>query len=258
VVAKPDPVWGESPCAFVTLKPDADAVAADDIIAWCRANLANFKVPRSVVFGPLPKTSTARSRSTNCASAPRRPLNNFPLGPNSMQCNFADIPVYRLAQERYYAERESHIERLMYPPNDPWSEQARELHKRDPRLYIPFRDHLERSYGGMWRFNEIVGYIRVHFFGSQIRGEYFSVIKKRMVRTRRKVFEYRTHKLAPEISVPAKASSEEIFKLVKQYVADCRQELPGRQIDETMLDVLGPYIDWHRLYMDQLQHRKVA
>ena len=60
VVAKPDPVWGESPCAFVTLKPDADAVAADDIIAWCRANLAHFKVPRSVVFGPLPKTSTGK------------------------------------------------------------------------------------------------------------------------------------------------------------------------------------------------------
>jgi 3-(methylthio)propionyl---CoA ligase len=60
VVAKPDPVWGESPCAFVTLKPDAGVFSADDIIAWCRANLAHFKVPRSVVFGPLPKTSTGK------------------------------------------------------------------------------------------------------------------------------------------------------------------------------------------------------
>jgi fatty-acyl-CoA synthase len=60
VVAKPDPVWGESPCAFVTLKPDAGAISADDIIAWCRANLAHYKVPRMVVFGPLPKTSTGK------------------------------------------------------------------------------------------------------------------------------------------------------------------------------------------------------
>jgi fatty-acyl-CoA synthase len=60
VVAKPDPVWGESPCAFVTLKPEAGAVAADDIIAWCHDNLAHYKVPRSVVFGPLPKTSTGK------------------------------------------------------------------------------------------------------------------------------------------------------------------------------------------------------
>jgi fatty-acyl-CoA synthase len=60
VVAKPDAQWGESPCAFVTLKPNAAPVAAADIIAWCRANLAHFKCPRTVVFGPLPKTSTGK------------------------------------------------------------------------------------------------------------------------------------------------------------------------------------------------------
>ena len=60
VVAKPDPVWGETPCAFVTLKSNAGVVSAEDIIAWCRANLAHFKAPRMVVFGPLPKTSTGK------------------------------------------------------------------------------------------------------------------------------------------------------------------------------------------------------
>jgi len=60
VVAKPDDTWGESPCAFVTLKPDAGVVAAADIIAWCRANLARYKVPKTIVFGPLPKTSTGK------------------------------------------------------------------------------------------------------------------------------------------------------------------------------------------------------
>jgi fatty-acyl-CoA synthase len=60
VVARPDGKWGETPCAFITLKPDAGEVAASDIIAWCRANLAHFKVPKSVVFGPLPKTSTGK------------------------------------------------------------------------------------------------------------------------------------------------------------------------------------------------------
>jgi fatty-acyl-CoA synthase len=60
VVARPDPVWGESPCAFVTLKPDAGPVSAAEIIAWCRDHLAHYKVPKSVVFGPLPKTSTGK------------------------------------------------------------------------------------------------------------------------------------------------------------------------------------------------------
>jgi fatty-acyl-CoA synthase len=60
VVAKPDARWGESPCAFVTLRPDAAPVTADVIIAWCREHLAHFKAPRTVVFGPLPKTSTGK------------------------------------------------------------------------------------------------------------------------------------------------------------------------------------------------------
>jgi fatty-acyl-CoA synthase len=60
VVAKPDPRWGETPCAFVTLKPDSGPVSAEDIIAWCRNNLAHYKIPRTVVFGPLPKTSTGK------------------------------------------------------------------------------------------------------------------------------------------------------------------------------------------------------
>jgi fatty-acyl-CoA synthase len=59
VVAKPDPKWGETPCAFVTLKPGAQATEGD-IIAWCRANMAHFKVPRHIVFGALPKTSTGK------------------------------------------------------------------------------------------------------------------------------------------------------------------------------------------------------
>jgi fatty-acyl-CoA synthase len=60
VVAWPDAMWGETPCAFVTLKPGAAPVTAEDIIRWCRAELAHYKAPRHVVFGPLPKTSTGK------------------------------------------------------------------------------------------------------------------------------------------------------------------------------------------------------
>ncbi len=60
VVARPDEKWGETPCAFVVLKPGAGEVSAEEIIAWCREHLARFKVPRTVVFGELPKTSTGK------------------------------------------------------------------------------------------------------------------------------------------------------------------------------------------------------
>jgi len=59
VVARPDEKWGETPCAFVTLKAEGQATA-DDIIGFCRANMAGYKVPKTVVFGPLPKTSTGK------------------------------------------------------------------------------------------------------------------------------------------------------------------------------------------------------
>jgi fatty-acyl-CoA synthase len=60
VVARPDSKWGETPCAFVTLKPGGEATTPEDIILFCRTNMAHFKVPKTVVFGPLPKTSTGK------------------------------------------------------------------------------------------------------------------------------------------------------------------------------------------------------
>ncbi len=59
VVAKPDDKWGETPCAFIELKPGEKATR-DDIIAWCRKNLAGYKCPRYVVFTELPRTSTGK------------------------------------------------------------------------------------------------------------------------------------------------------------------------------------------------------
>ena len=60
VVARADETWGETPCAFVDLKADAEPVTEADIIAFCRDHLAHFKAPKTVVFGPLPKTSTGK------------------------------------------------------------------------------------------------------------------------------------------------------------------------------------------------------
>jgi fatty-acyl-CoA synthase len=59
VVAKPDDKWGETPCAFIELKP-GEKVTADELIAWCRNNLAAYKCPRYVVFADIPKTSTGK------------------------------------------------------------------------------------------------------------------------------------------------------------------------------------------------------
>jgi fatty-acyl-CoA synthase len=59
VVARPDDKWGETPCAFVQLKPGA-AATEQEYIEWCRRNLARFKIPKKVVFGPVPTTATGK------------------------------------------------------------------------------------------------------------------------------------------------------------------------------------------------------
>ncbi|MBK9079172.1 MAG: acyl-CoA synthetase [Hyphomicrobium sp.] len=59
VVAKPDEKWGETPCAFVELRSGANA-SAEELLEWCRAGLARYKVPRHLVFAEVPKTSTGK------------------------------------------------------------------------------------------------------------------------------------------------------------------------------------------------------
>ncbi|KAL2534669.1 Acetate/butyrate--CoA ligase AAE7 [Abeliophyllum distichum] len=64
VVARPDEQWGETPCAFVTLKPGVDTSdqhrLAEDIMKFSRAKMPGYWAPKSVVFGPLPKTATGK------------------------------------------------------------------------------------------------------------------------------------------------------------------------------------------------------
>jgi len=59
VVARPDEKWGETPCAFVELRPGA-AATAEELIAFARDRLPHFAVPKTVVFGPLPTTATGK------------------------------------------------------------------------------------------------------------------------------------------------------------------------------------------------------
>ncbi len=60
VVARQDALWGETPCAFVTLKPGCEGTGGGEIAAFCRERMARYKMPKTVVFGPLPKTATGK------------------------------------------------------------------------------------------------------------------------------------------------------------------------------------------------------
>lgn len=94
--------------------------------------------------------------------------------------------------------------------------------------------------------------MQLYFLGSQIRGQYWQMQGKRIQRTRRKIFESRTSKLAPEIHIPLSASNEEIFTMILQYLADCNKELKNRYLDISHFKTIGPYINWQKLMLHHI------
>ncbi|MGZ8137171.1 MAG: hypothetical protein ACXW1W_10540 [Methylococcaceae bacterium] len=157
---------------------------------------------------------------------------------------FFNIPVYRLTKERYYEEQNAYVNKIMFPGPPQYDEDRRIFNEKYPEQKRNFEQHIKNNYGGAWDYNEIIGWIELHFLGSQIRGEFWRVKAKRIVRSRNKVFEYDTWKLAPEIDIPEDANNTEILHLINEYLSDCKKELKGRYIDTSRFDVIGTYIDW--------------
>jgi len=163
-----------------------------------------------------------------------------------MTTTFLDIPVYRLPEAAYYSQREKFAENGIEPMLHGLGDQA--ANSKHKSMIENAREHLNDVYGGIWRFNEIIGYIRLHFLGSQVRGEYFAVRRKRLARTRHKQFEWVTHKLAPEVEIETPLCDATIEAAVGRYLDDCEREVPRRYIDHSVLDVLKPYIRWYDLW----------
>ena len=158
-----------------------------------------------------------------------------------------DLPIYRLSESNYVAEQNAYIDKVMtaspLPSTPAHPSTARRLSGPDAAL----RDHLWHCYGGAWQFNEVVGYLRVHLLGTQVRAEHWSVPRKRVVRTRRKTLEYVSHKLVSETELPVHGTNAEILSSVLAHVERCRVAVAPRVLDTTLLENLGPLLNWRKL-----------
>jgi hypothetical protein len=158
---------------------------------------------------------------------------------------FFDIPIYRLPQRKYESEQRSFIQREISAGGD----HVQEMYRQNPEQKEFMENHLGEIYGGCWRFNEIIGFIRLYFFFTQIRGEYWRVTAKRITRTRKKVFALFDHKVTYEEEIPTKSTNKEIFALIRRHLARAQSErhLKKFYIDESVFENVGPYIDWNAL-----------
>ena len=161
---------------------------------------------------------------------------------------FLDLPVYRLPEDRYCAERNTSIDAVMtknpLPETPPNPSMADHLCPADEAM----RSHMFDAYGGSWRYNEVIGQVRLYLLGSQLRGEYWRVNRKRIVRTRRKTLKFWDWKLAPETELPSTGTNSEIYESILHQVEGCRRELKPRFLDSSQLTTIGPYIDWRALF----------
>ncbi len=123
-----------------------------------------------------------------------------------------------------------------------------EFFKENPQYKVMNQESLIRRYGGMWKYNEIIGYISLYVLGTQIRGEYYAVDSRRVVKTRKKIFKLKSLKLADEVEIPLSQTSEAIYNAVFSYINKCRKELPSKFfIDTSTFESMGKYIDWKKL-----------
>lgn len=151
-----------------------------------------------------------------------------------------DVPVYRLHPKAYEDAKAAYTNNALDRVG------LREAGSENAHLVDIYETRLWHKYGGAWRYNEIIGYIRLHILGDQVCGEWWAVDAKRIVRTRTKQFEFKNWKLAPERRIPSQPSTEEIYRTILQYLDDCRREgeLKDRYVDSKSLEAIGPFVDW--------------
>lgn len=154
---------------------------------------------------------------------------------------FIVISVYRLPKDKYFLQMKEDFEKLIARS---WDESFRQS---NPDSVESWRRSHRSSYGGDWEFNEVIGYIKLFFMGSQVRGEYWSTEPRRKVKTRKKQFEFKAHKLVAESEIRDK-TSDGILAAIDEYLSRCKKELKSRHIDLREFEALKDHVNWFSVH----------
>jgi len=163
---------------------------------------------------------------------------------------FFDVPVYRLSKEEYELHQNEFIQKELKQCGGKYAEEA---YRRYPELKTETESGLWKNYGGCWLFNEIVGFIRLYFFLSEIRGEYWLTSAKKIVRTRRKVFYPPGTDFGFGERIPPGSSNFEIYRRIEMFLGRIKREkkFKRRYVDKSVLENIGLHINWNKLLEEQ-------
>ena len=159
-----------------------------------------------------------------------------------MKKHLFDIPVYRLPKETYTKQQEDYVKTNVsgYDTDKLFAN----VHDDDAKQKINDASYYFKEFGGGWRYNEIIGYIRVHKFGDQIRAEYWQTDVKRIVKTRKKEFIIKSHKLVPEVKIKDISCNDDIKNAIDTCILRCKKKLKTRHIDLDDYNRIANNVNW--------------
>jgi len=155
---------------------------------------------------------------------------------------FLDIPVYRCTQEKHTKEMEMEKRGLIQ-----YLESSGVPRENAPTAYLNAENHFDRNLWYSWKYNDIIGWIRLFVCGRQLRGEYWWVTSRRIIKRGKKEFSYCGKAFESEDIISE--DSNQIFSILCGLLNQLSKERPfkSRYIDMELLLTLGPYINWREL-----------
>jgi hypothetical protein len=155
-----------------------------------------------------------------------------------------EIPIYRTTKEQFYLEVKKYIEKRFLDLDD----FSKDFYNKNPIEKENWDQGVRQEYGSVWEYNDIIGYLKLFFYGSQIRSEYWFVKAKRIVKTNKKNFDCHSFSTGPAITIVYEKDSVGIYQKICELIDYYRKKLKIRFIDTSIFDTVGPYIDWESLY----------
>ena len=158
---------------------------------------------------------------------------------------FFELPIYRVSESVYSAEFHRHLARFWDETERMHGRAREEIFSDDQRALI--QEQQWRNFGGPWRYNQVVGWVRLFVLGFQIRGEYWMVTSQRLTRRGRRDFRYSSH--AFTFNCSHGMSSDEIRDAVVIELAEFQRECRNGRLflDVTCFDNAAQCIDWRRI-----------
>lgn len=163
-----------------------------------------------------------------------------------------DVPIYRTTKASYNEDQKLYINESLYDHLELSRSEMDAYYKEYPHSKIRNENCYWRQYGGPWRFNDIIGYVQLYLKGSQVHGQLWYIDAKRIVRKpRHKILVCKNAGLGfgIPVGIPIESSNSEIFSRIMKYLDSVRPlpKFKNRFIDSSLLETIGPYVDWRSL-----------